>query len=76
METKVVFDITVLLMYFQTLRFWGDEIYESLLAIKKTWDPEMVFSCRHCVGDGEAPGIVSKTTRPSWRFKKTKQTRE
>jgi len=51
-------------------RFWGDEIYERLLSIKKTWDPEMVFTCRHCVGDGEAPGVVTKTTRPSWRFQK------
>ena len=53
-------------------RFWGDETYERLLAIKKTWDPEMVFSCRHCVGDGETPGIVTKTTRPSWRFQNNK----
>ena len=53
-------------------RFWGDETYERLLAIKKTWDPEMVFSCRHCVGDGDTPGIVTKTTRPSWRFQNNK----
>ena len=25
--------------------------------MKKTWDPELVFSCRHCVGDGELAGI-------------------
>ena len=25
--------------------------------VKKTWDPELVFSCRHCVGDGELAGI-------------------
>ena len=32
------------------------------------WDPSMVFGCRHCVGDEERPGIVTKDTLPSWRF--------
>ena len=22
--------------------------------MKKTWDPELTFSCRHCIGDGKA----------------------
>ena len=22
--------------------------------VKKTWDPEHIFSCRHCIGDGKA----------------------
>ena len=50
-------------------RFWGMDIYERLLSIKKQWDPEMVFNCRHCVGYGENPGEVSSETKPSWRFR-------
>ena len=37
-------------------RFWTEDQYSRLLAVKRTWDPELVFSCRHCVGDGEEPG--------------------
>ena len=50
-------------------RFWGRDIYDRLLSIKKSWDPEMVFTCRHCVGDGETPGPVTAETRPSWRYR-------
>ena len=32
--------------------FWGNN-YERLLAVKKKWDPEQVFWCNHCVGDGD-----------------------
>ena len=49
-------------------RFWTEDQYSRLLAVKRTWDPELVFSCRHCVGDGEEPGQVSASTRPSWRY--------
>merc|ERR1719445_27060 len=30
-------------------RYWGTN-YDKLLAIKKKWDPENIFWCRHCVG--------------------------
>ena len=49
-------------------RFWTEDQYARLLAVKRTWDPELVFSCRHCVGDGEEPAQVSASTRPSWRY--------
>jgi FAD/FMN-containing dehydrogenase len=29
--------------------FWGDN-YERLLAIKRTYDPDGLFTCHHCVG--------------------------
>jgi hypothetical protein len=29
--------------------YWGGH-YDKLLAIKKTWDPNNVFTCHHCVG--------------------------
>ena len=48
-------------------RFWGLDIYSQLLEVKKTWDPTGVFSCRHCVGDGEIRGEVGLGTQPSWR---------
>ena len=49
-------------------RLWDQETYDRLLAIKQTWDPEHVFSCRHCVGD-ESPALqVNEQTMPSWRF--------
>ena len=31
-------------------RFWGKEIHCNLLKIKQTYDPNMNFACRHCVG--------------------------
>ena len=31
-------------------RFWGAAIYGKLLKIKQKFDPELIFSCRHCVG--------------------------
>ena len=49
-------------------RFWGKEKYERLLSIKRTWDPELVFTYRHCVGDQEEPGELSSSTRPGWRW--------
>merc|ERR1719193_1700724 len=48
-------------------RFWGRETYNQLLKVKKTWDPELVFSCRHCIGDGEVAGVASEETLPTWR---------
>lgn len=30
-------------------RYWGAN-YERLLSIKKSWDPQGVFGCRHCIG--------------------------
>lgn len=32
------------------------------------WDPTMVFGCRHCIGDEETSGIITKDTLPSWRY--------
>lgn len=29
--------------------FWGNK-FNDLLTVKKTWDPENFFHCRHCVG--------------------------
>ena len=49
-------------------RFWDQETYEKLLNIKQTWDPEHVFECRHCVGDGEKVYNVGPETLPSWRY--------
>ena len=37
------------------------------LEVKRAWDPTGVFSCRHCVGDGELSGEVGLGTQPSWR---------
>ena len=36
-------------------RLWGQEVYDRLLRIKQTWDPENIFACRHCVGDEAQP---------------------
>ena len=47
--------------------FWGLDIYSQLLEVKTTWDPNGVFSCRHCVGDGKLRGEVGPGTQPSWR---------
>eukprot|EP01084_Bolivina_argentea_P080076 145096_1 len=30
--------------------FWGDH-YDKLLSVKQKWDPNLVFWCKHCVGD-------------------------
>merc|ERR1712107_614568 len=46
-------------------RFWGRDIYNRLLKVKKTWDPEHVFSCRHCIGDGETALPTSEETLPT-----------
>lgn len=32
---------------------WGKENYEILLGLKKKWDPDKRFWCRHCVGSDE-----------------------
>lgn len=48
-------------------RFWGQENYEKLLEIKKTWDPELVFECRHCIGDEVEPESPSMKTMPPWK---------
>jgi hypothetical protein len=34
--------------------FWGDN-YEKLLAIKRKFDPDGMFSCHHCVGSEDLP---------------------
>ena len=49
-------------------RFWDQETYEKLVNIKHTWDPEHVFECRHCVGEGEKAFNVGPETLPSWRY--------
>ena len=49
-------------------RLWDQETYDRLLAIKQTWDPEHVFSCRHCVGDESPEQAITEQTMPSWRF--------
>jgi len=36
-------------------RYWGDEIASKLESVKIKWDPELLFSCRHCIGDGMTP---------------------
>ena len=30
----------------------------KLAQVKNTWDPELVFSCRHCIGDGKAAAAM------------------
>ena len=49
-------------------RFWEPETYQRLLQVKQTWDPEHVFSCRHCIGHEEMELEISERTLPSWRF--------
>ena len=60
--------IIYVILFFNSCRYWGEENYQSLLSIKMKWDPTMVFGCRHCIGDEEAPGVITKDTLPSWRF--------
>jgi len=31
-------------------RYWGQDHYNKLLAVKRAWDPDNVFWCRRCVG--------------------------
>jgi ribonuclease T2 len=38
-------------MHNWTSRYWGQALYEQLLAIKKAHDPGDHFWCHHCVGD-------------------------
>ena len=38
-------------------RLWGSN-YDSLLEIKRKFDPQGVFWCRHCVGDEENFGTI------------------
>ncbi|UKZ68562.1 uncharacterized protein TrAtP1_009588 [Trichoderma atroviride] len=52
-------------MHDWTGRYWGQEKYEKLLAVKKAHDPGSRFWCHHCVGDdpkdayGEPLGVGS-----------------
>ena len=41
-----------------TDRYWGQQKYEQLLAVKKAHDPGNLFWCHHCIGDdpGDAYG--------------------
>ena len=32
-------------------RFWGEEHHAKLVGYKKTYDPDQIFACRHCIGD-------------------------
>ncbi len=48
-------------------RFWDTPTYEKLMDVKRKWDPEMVFGCRHCVGYGEEAGEADEKTLPTWR---------
>ncbi|XP_064613369.1 uncharacterized protein LOC135477143 [Liolophura sinensis] len=47
--------------------FWGNK-YDDLLTVKKTWDPENFFYCRHCVGS-ELVSNFREQTRPQYRPK-------
>lgn len=38
-------------MHNWTARYWGQKVYEQLLAVKKEDDPGNHFWCHHCVGD-------------------------
>ena len=40
--------------------------------MKKNWDPELVFSCRHCIGDGKAAMNVMLALK-IWLAKKNKK---
>ena len=31
-------------------QFWGDDIYNKLMVIKKKWDPQNTFTCPECLG--------------------------
>jgi FAD/FMN-containing dehydrogenase len=37
--------------------FWGEN-YPRLLAIKRKWDPEGLFTCHHCVGSESRPSTL------------------
>lgn len=41
-------------------RYWGEETYDALSAIKDRVDPDGLFWCRHCIGDSEHDTI------PAW----------
>ena len=32
-------------------RFWGKDIHCKLTKIKKKYDPDFTFACRHCIGN-------------------------
>ncbi|KAK4031864.1 hypothetical protein C8A01DRAFT_41702 [Parachaetomium inaequale] len=38
-------------MHNWTARYWGQKVYEQLLAVKQAYDPGNYFWCHHCVGD-------------------------
>lgn len=45
-------------------RYWGNDIAAKLETVKATWDPELVFTCRHCIGDGMTPKCGDETSLP------------
>merc|ERR1712139_31149 len=45
-------------------RYWGDEIVARLEKIKTTWDPELVFTCHHCIGSDMTPRCGDETSFP------------
>ena len=40
-------------------RYWGSDNYEALLDVKKRYDPDGIFWCRHCVNLEEADSSLS-----------------
>ena len=70
----VIYKLSIVIISFglifykkKILRFWGEEKYLKLSSIKETWDPEQVFGCRHCIGDGLEKSAVGPQTMPPWR---------
>merc|ERR1712227_519708 len=45
-------------------RYWGKDIATQLEAVKRKWDPEMMFTCHHCIGDGLSPRCADTSTLP------------
>lgn len=46
-------------------RFWGQDLYDSLLALKKKVDPKRTFWCKFCVGSEDPTPNPASTPNPT-----------
>lgn len=48
-------------------RYWDALDVVKLERIKRVWDPELIFSCHHCIGEGMIPICPNQETMPPRR---------